>query len=49
MSPKIFLENTFLFFLEKIWNYIQLKIKYAEGTKPLILNILKVRPGNLIC
>ena len=49
MYPNIFLKNTLSFFLVKFFNFLQLKIKYAEGTKPPILSILKVKLGNLIC
>ena len=48
MYTNIFLENTLSFFLEKTLSYLQFKVKYAEGTKPLILRILKVSPGNMI-
>ena len=48
MYTNIFLENTLLFSLEKTLNYLQLKIKYAEGTTPPMLRILEDKPGNLI-
>ena len=39
--------NIFVF-LRKNMILLQLKIIYAKGTKPLVLSILKVSPGNLI-
>ena len=49
MYPNNFLENTLSILLVKLFNYLQLKTKYAKGTKLLILSILKVKLGNLIC
>ena len=48
MYTNIFLKNNIFVFLRKNMILLQLKIIYAKGTKPLVLSILKVSPGNLI-